>query len=120
MRVRDLKLASTQKSIVAGSATVLQHMEAFTQASKPGGGLKDSGKLQKLFKVGLHALTLLGHANYEISLRCIESMRPLLKQDLAASLCGTDIQVTTSLFGDEFSRCLKEAKQVAQMSRDIR
>ena len=108
MRVRDLKLASPQKSIVAGSAAVLHLMESFTQASKLGGGLTDGGKL---FKVGLHALTLLGHINYEISLRCRESMLPLLKRDLAASLCGTDIPVNSSLFGDEFSRCLKEASK---------
>ena len=107
---------------MAGSAAVLQLMEPFTQASKPGAGqhvVGDSAKLQKLFKVGLQAISLLGPANYALSMRRRESVRPLLKQDLAASLCGTEIPVTNSLFGDEFSRCLKEAKQVAQMSRDI-
>ena len=125
LRVRDLKITATQHSNVAGSAAVLQLMEVFTQASKAPNGQQgvvktgfNDAQLQKLFKIGLQALTLLGHANYELSLRRRESMHPLLKQDLATSLCGNDIPVTQSLFGDEFSHCLKEAKQVAQMGRD--
>ena len=98
-------------------------MNALTQASKarPTAAEKASGSkldgssleavdVEELFKVGLHALTLLGHANYELSLRRRE------KDDLAAALCGPDIPVTK--FGDEFSKSLKEAKQVARMGRD--
>ena len=125
LRVRDLKITATRRSIVAESAAVLQLMEVFTQASEAPNGQQgvvktgfDDAQLQKLFKIGLQILTLLGHANYELSLRRRESTRPLLKQDLAAPLCGNHIPVIQSLFGDEFSRCLKEAKQVAQMGRD--
>ena len=121
LKMRDVKMASIQRSIVAGSAAILKIMEAFTQASKasPKGTQKgDDGQLELHFKTGLHALALLGHANCNISLRRRDSMRPLLKQDLAGALCGPDIPVTTYLFGDDFTKSLKDAKQVAQMGRD--
>ena len=35
IRIRDVKLASVQRSIVAGSAAILQLLEAFTEMSKP-------------------------------------------------------------------------------------
>lgn len=126
MRTRDVKMASIQKSVVAGSAAILQLLEFFTQASKPSSkdtpksSLGDYGQLEQMFKTGLHALTLLGHANYDLSLRRRDSMRTLLKQDLAAALCGPEIPVTSYLFGDDFTRSLKEAKQVAQMGRDVK
>ena len=131
MKIRDLKLAGTQSSIVTASSAVLKIMNALTQASKarPTAAKKASGSkldgssleavdVEELFKVGLHALTLLGHANYELSRRRRESMKPLLKDDLAAALCGPDIPVTKFLFGDEFSKSLKEAKQIPQMGRN--
>ena len=80
--VCDLRITATQSSIVAGSAAVLQLMEVFTRASKAPQGQQcviktgfDDAQLQKLFKIGLQALTLLGHANYELSLHHRESMR---------------------------------------------
>ena len=120
MKIRDLKLAGTQSSIVTASSAVLKIMDALTQASKarPTAAEMASGSkldvssleavdVEELFKVGLHALTLLGHANYELSLRRRESMKPLLKDDLAAALCRPDIPVTKFLFSDDFSTSLK-------------
>ena len=116
-----VKMARIQRSIVAGSAAILKLIEAFTQASKAsskGNQKGDDGQLELYFKTGLHALALLGYANYDISLRRRDSMRPLLKQDLAGALCGPDIPVTTYLFGDDFTKSLKDVTQVAQMGRD--
>ena len=120
MTIRDLKLAGTQSSIVTASSAVLKIMDSLTQASKarPTAAEKASGskldvssleavEVEELFKVGLHALTLLGHANYELSLRRRESMKPLLEDDLAAALCRPDIPVTNFLFSDDFSKSLK-------------
>ena len=107
MHIHDVKLASVQCSIVAGSAAILQLLEAFTEMSKPApkSGLKPrmgvDGQVEKLFQIGLHALTLYGHANYDISLRCRDSMQALVKQNYAAALCGPDITVTKFLFGDD-------------------
>ena len=119
---RDLRFASIQKAIVAGAASVLQLLDAFTQASKAKGAPKVGsgmdGQLERLFKIGLHALTLLGHANYDLSLRRRDGMRPMLKPELADALCSSDNAVTKFLFGDDFGHLLKEAKQVSQMGHE--
>ena len=64
-------------------------------------------------------MSLLGQANYEMSLRRRESMKGLLKPELVNSLCSQDLPVTRVLLGDEFSLAVKKAKQVANLGRDV-
>ena len=94
MKFRDTCLSSVQHSIVGGVGAIIQMLEAFTQASKGGAALLDP---KALFKMGLNALSMLGHANYEASLRRRESLKGIVKSELAPDLCGQDIPVTKLL-----------------------
>ena len=115
MKFRDARMSNIQRSLVGGAAAVIQMLESCTVASRPGAKPLDA---KALFKTGLDALTFLGHANYELSLRRRESMKGCLKAELANALCSQELPVTKFLFGDDFQQALKHAKQVAQMGRE--
>ena len=101
---RDFKLSNVQRSIVGASSALLLMMEALTVSSRANGKPIDT---KDMFKIGLDALSLLGHANYETSMRRRESLRSVLRHDLAPVLCSPDIPVTQLLFGNEFSQSVK-------------
>ena len=116
LKNRDLRFMNIQRAIVGGAAAVISIMQALTDGSKtPNQSVTNPAEL---FKTGIHALELLGHANYELSIRRKESMRPVLKQEYATALCGSDLPVTQFLFGDDLSKALREAKQMVQAGRD--
>jgi hypothetical protein len=70
---KDLKLANIQKAITGASVSVLRILDA----------LRSGKELDKkaLFRAGLEAVTLLGHASHEVSLRRRESLQPLLSRE---------------------------------------
>ena len=76
-------------------------MEAFTAASRPSGKAVDE---RALFKTGLDALTLSGHANYELSLRRRESIKGCLKPELESALCSQELPISKFLFEDIFRK----------------
>ena len=116
LKFRDTCLSSIQRSIVGGAGVIIQMLEAFTQASNAGAATLDP---KALFKMGLNVLSTLGHANYEASLRCRESLKGVVKSELAPALCGQDIPVTKLLFGDDFTQSVKNARQLAHVGRDV-
>ena len=116
LKSRDFKLSNIQRALVGATGGLLHIMKALSEASKPGAKPVDT---KQLFKTGLGSLSLLGHAKYEVSLRRRESLCSVLRTDLAPGLCSKDISVTHLLFGNDFSQSVKNAKQVAQMGRDV-
>ena len=61
------------------------------------GGKLDMGAL---LTAQIDAIALLGHTNYELSLRRREAIKPNLNKEYG-SLCSSQTPVTTLLFGDE-------------------
>ena len=62
------------------------------------GGKLDTGAL---LTAQMYAIALLGHTNYELSLRRWEAIKPNLINKEYSSLCSSQTPVTTLLFGDE-------------------
>ena len=73
--------------------------------------------------VGFHtdALALLGHRQYELSLKRREAIRPSLKKEYAA-LCSQNVPVTSLLFGNDFQQQLnniKASNKISQASGNV-
>ena len=74
--------------------------------------------LEDLVKTCLGAVSLLGFANREFSLRRRELIRPALKSQFG-SLCGESTPITPEwLFGDDIHATLKKVKQAEQVGKE--
>ena len=81
---QDLKFFAVQKALAsAGSALA-----------------KLNSQWDTILTSQIDALALLGHANFQLSLRRREMLKPFLKQEYA-SLCSSQTAVSSLLFGDE-------------------
>lgn len=63
-----------------------------------------------------HALALLGHTQYESSLKRREVIRPSLKKEYAA-LCSPNVPVTSLLFGNDLQQQLNKNKASNKISQ---
>lgn len=54
----------------------------------------------------------------DLSLKRRDNLRPVLKTEYGPYMCSTNVQITKMLFGDDFSKALREAKQMANMGRE--
>ena len=84
---------------------------------------KDAKKIDLDEMVGFHtdALALLGHSQYELSLKRREAIRPSLKREYAA-LCSPNVPVTSLLFGDDLQQQLnniKASNNISQVSANV-
>ena len=84
---------------------------------------KDAKKIDLDEMVGFHtdALALLGHSQYELSMKRREAIRPSLKRECAA-LCSPNVPVTSLLFGDDLQQQLNNIKashKISQVSANV-
>ena len=96
---QDLRLSAIQNMIVRVGAIIAQSTQKlmdFRGQSTQGGKL-DTGAL---VTAQIDAIALLGHTNYELSLRRREAIKPNLNKEYG-SLCSSQTPVTNLLFGDE-------------------
>ena len=79
---------------------------------------KDAKKIDLDEMVSFHtdALVLLGHSQYELSLKRREAIKPSLKREDAA-LCSTNVPVTLLLFGDDLQQQLNNIKASNKISQ---
>ena len=117
MKNKDLHMMNSQKAIVAAATGMVQITDALSKAGRADPtdqifGVKDC------FKIAPDSITLLGRAHHDLSIRRCEGLRPLLKHEYV-SLCSSNFPVTNKLFGKDFSKSLKEARQVALMSQNV-
>ena len=66
-------------------------------------------------QVQVDVMALLGHANYELSLRRREAIEPNLNKEYG-SLCSSQTPVTTLLFGDELQAQLTAIRALNRIS----
>lgn len=116
LKNRDLKLMNIQRAMTGAATAMLRVMDNVSSASRSGAEAPD---FKELFQTALDALSLVGHANYEISMRRREGLVPIMKQDYAYLCHNRELPVTNLLFGNEFSNAMKDAKKVAYMGRDM-
>ena len=95
----DLRLSAIQNMIVKVGAIIAQSTQKLMEFRGQGahGGKLDTGAL---LTAQIDAIALLGHTNYELSLRRREAIKPNLNKEYG-SLCSSQTPVSTLLLGDE-------------------
>ena len=98
----DLRLASVQKVLVKIGAILAQCADKLMTArlEHTNGGKMSHEDMNGLLGFQIGALALLGHANYDISLRRREGIKPTLNREYG-TLCSSQIPVSSFLFGDD-------------------
>ena len=98
----DLRLASVQKVLVKIGAILAQCADKLMTAclEHTNGGKMSHEDMNGLLGLQIDALALLGHANYDISLRRREGIKPTLNREYG-TLCSSQIPVSSFLFGDD-------------------
>ena len=118
---QDLKLVSIQKTLVAVGSAVAKTAQLLMDARQTGGirrceGDENNNIMNEVLTLQVDALALLGHTNYELSLRRREMMKPTLNKDYA-SLCSSQTSVTSMLFGDELHSQLNAIRASNRISQ---
>lgn len=98
----DLRLASVQKVLVKIGAILAQCADKLMTArlEHTNGGKMSNEDMNGLLGLQIDALALLGHANYDLSLRRREVIKPTLNREYG-TLCSSQNPVTSLLFGDD-------------------
>ena len=109
---RDLKLYKMQQGLVKGILPVAQ-LTDLTMSEKRG---LDKEGVQELKQLGLDALSLLTHVNYELNMQRKQLMKPDIGKDYA-SLCSPHVPFTDMLFGDDLQKQLKDIGDVNKIGK---
>ena len=114
----DLRAANTQNIISKVGTIIAKCTDNLLKAHK-----KDAKKIDLDEMVSFHpnAPALLGHSQYELSLKRHEAIRPSLKNEYAA-LCPPNVPVTLLLFGDDLQQQLnniKASNKISQVSANV-
>ena len=117
---QDLKLVAIQKTLVAVGTAVTKAAQLLMDARQHDGIRRREGDKNNLtnevLTLQVDALALLGHTNYELSLRRREMMKPSLNKDYA-SLCSSQTSVSSMLFGDELQSQLNAIRASNRISQ---
>ena len=103
---RDLQLYRLQQSLVKAIIPVARLVDISMSAKT-----LDSEKTQDIKRIGLEALSLLTHVNYELNTHRKMAMKPDIGKDYAA-LCSAELPFTDMLFGDDLQKHLKDIGDV--------
>ena len=119
-RRQDLKLVAIQKTLVAVGTALTQSGHLLMNALQTGGIRRHEGgennTMNEVLTLQVDALALLGHTNYDLSLRRREMMKPSLNKEYA-SLCSSQTSVTSMLFGDELQSQLNAIRASNRISQ---
>ena len=111
-RSADLRLANMQKILVKVVSTVAKSTDTLLAMRADPEKTSASASTEKLGKLITHnadALALLGNVNIELSYRRLDALQPNLNNEYS-SLCGSQVPITSLLFGDELQSQLNNIK----------
>ena len=111
-RSADLRLANMQKILVKVGSTVAKSTDTLLAMRADPEKTAASAIIEKLGKLvthNAHALALLGHVNIELSYSRLDALKPNLNNEYS-SLCGSQVPITSLLFGDELQSQLNNIK----------
>ena len=99
---QDLKFVAVQKALASAGSALAKSTQALLVHRHLSPRTEDQVNSQwdTILKSQIDALALLGHANFQLSLRRREMLKPFLKQEYA-SLCSSQTAVSSLLLGDE-------------------
>ena len=109
---QDLKFVSVQKALAsAGSALAKSTQQLLDHRQST----ENDIERKEILASQIDALALLGHANYQLSLRRRDVLKLFLKKDYA-SLCSSQTAVSSLLFGDELQTQLSAIRASNRIS----
>ena len=97
-RKSDIKLQHVQRSVIKAAVAVSRVADWL---------IAEHGEKEQALRQSLDAISLLGHASREISLRRRIAIRPHLNENIA-KICHDSVLITDSLFGDNLPATPKE------------
>ena len=114
----DLRASNTQNILAKVGTIIAKCTDNLLKARE-----KDAKKIDLDEMVSFHtdALALLGHSQYELSLKRREAIKPSLKKEYAA-LCSPNVPVTSLLYGDDLQQQLnniKASNKISQVSANV-
>ena len=110
---RDGHLLKLQKALIKGIIPVARMTDMVLKQKSL--GKEDIDKLKKL---GLDALSLFAHTNYELNIQRKYLIKPELGPEYAA-LCSPDVPFTQWLFGDELFKQVQELGAENKLGRKV-
>ena len=112
---QDLRLSAVQNMIAKVGAIIAQSTQKLMEFR---GQVDQGGKLDTgaLLTAQIDAIALLGHTNYELSLRRREAIKSNLNKEYG-SLCSSQTPATTLLFGDELQSQLTAIRASNRISQ---
>ncbi|XP_022803358.1 uncharacterized protein LOC111340734 [Stylophora pistillata] len=111
-RSADLRLANMQKVLVKVGSAIAKSTDTLLAIRADPEKTSASALTEKLGKLITHnadALALLGHVNIDLSYRRRDAIKPNLNNEYS-SLCGSQVPITSLLFGDELQSQLNNIK----------
>ncbi|ESO87337.1 hypothetical protein LOTGIDRAFT_154834 [Lottia gigantea] len=112
IRGLDTRTSNIQRTIVSASSAVIECLELVSSNMVAMNGTPEL--VSKL----TDAVSMLGHANYDISLRRREYLRPYIQDDYKP-LCGQMVPVTKLLFGDDLQKEMKEVRETNLIAKTV-
>ncbi|ESP01014.1 hypothetical protein LOTGIDRAFT_172849 [Lottia gigantea] len=112
IRGLDTCTSNIQRTIVTASSAVIECLELVSSNMVAMNGAPEL--VSKL----TDAVSMLGHANYDISLRRREYLRPYIQDDYKP-LCGHMVPVTKLLFGDDLQKEMKEVRETNLIAKTV-
>ena len=110
---RDSHMFKVQKALIKGVVPVAQITDMVLKQKAI--GKEDIAKIKRL---GLDALSLLAHVNYELNTQRKYLLKPELGPEYAA-LCSPEVPATQWLFGDDLSKQVQELGAENRLGRKV-
>ena len=106
-----------QKALASAGSTLAKSTQALLEWRQFNPNTADEGNSQwdTVLTTQIDAIALLGHANFQLSLRRREMLKPFLKKEYA-SLCSSQMAVSSCLLGDELQSQLAAIRSSNRIS----
>ena len=110
-RGQDIRLCNIQNLCVAAGSAVTKCLDDLVTSDK----VDVPGLIRQL----TDSVVLLGQANYDLSLRRRDTMRPALSSDYRG-ICNADNPVTHLLYGEDLQKDLKNVKENQKLGKELK
>ena len=106
----DLKFAAIQRAVMRATSAVAQCTTLALEA-KHG---KTGADLNAIIQSATDAITLLGHASRELTVRRRAAIKPQINKTFSG-ICNDSVPATNKLFGDNLTSAMKDARDVEKL-----
>jgi len=118
-RSNDLRHQKIQSRLSKGMIPIIQVLATLNQKRSNKESI-DASETQNIMRHLFDAMALLSSADYEISMKRRDAIKPDLNPTVRSQLCSPQNKVTECLFGDDLTQILKDINEVNRVGQKIR